>query len=329
MLDQRRNFLKVTAFGAASLVLAEHNSGNARAEEVSKDRLPKHPIIDTHQHLWSTSPKMPPWLNGAGEILRQNYQTQQYRKATAGLDISAVYMEVDMGADDLIYEVDKIEQLIQSGNSLTRAAVVGGRPADPGFQDYLDHFQGSPLIKGVRQVLHGSTPRGYCLQDDFVSGIRELGKRNLSFDLCMRPEDLGDAEKLASTVPNTRFILDHCGNADVNAFKPGAAKASHDINQWKRDIEKLASHENVDCKISGIIAKAKPGWQPSDLAPIVNHCLDSFGPERVVFGGDWPVCLLGASFLEWTAALNEIISSRPEKEQIALWSENAKRVYRL
>jgi L-fuconolactonase len=140
---------------------------------------------------------------------------------------------------------------------------------------------------------------------------------------------------LAEKCPDTRLIVDHCGNADPRAFfKIGDARladtqSAHEAAAWGRDMERLAAQKNVVCKISGVIARVPKQWSADDLAPIVNHCLDSFGPERVVFGSDWPVCLNGAPLREWVRALKEIIASRPVADQRQLLRENAARFYRL
>lgn len=324
-MNQRRSFLQRSAIGAAAICLGGRNFVFGAEPE----SLPACPIVDTHQHLWSVTKRMPPWLEGANEVLRHDYMPEQYRLATKGLDISSIYMEVDMDPSDHVVEAESILQIISEGNSATRAAVIGGRPADPKFAEYIARFKGVPGVKGIRQVLHSSAPRGFSLQEEFVRGMKLLGQQNLVYDLCMRPGELGDAEKLLGKVPETRFVLDHCGNADPGAFRKDGNDAWHKAEQWKRDIEKIAAHENVICKISGIIARAPKDWRPEDLAPIVNHCLDSFGPDRVVFGSDWPVCLLGASLLDWVAALHTIISPRAESEQHALWNGNARKFYQL
>ncbi len=119
-------------------------------------------------------------------------------------------------------------------------------------------------------------------------------------------------------------MLDHCGNADPKAFRPPGRAAEG----WKRAIERLAKRPNLICKISGIVARVKKGeWGPEDLAPIVNHCLDAFGPDRVVFASDWPVCTRGASLKEWVTALRQIITSRPMADQRKLLHENAAAFY--
>jgi predicted TIM-barrel fold metal-dependent hydrolase len=168
--------------------------------------------------------------------------------------------------------------------------VISGRPSSDRFARYIAPFASVSVIKGVRQVLHGSgTPPGYCLDDRFVRGVRLLGDLGLSFDLRIRPGELGDGARLIDTCPGTNFILDHCGNAEVFAA---------DLTPWKRDIAAVARRTNVSCKVSGTVASIKGRtWRPEDLAPIINHVLAEFGPDRVVFGGDWPVCTLGV--LHW------------------------------
>ncbi|MBX3015277.1 MAG: amidohydrolase family protein [Caldilineaceae bacterium] len=296
------------------------------------------PIIDTHQHLWDLSKFTLPWVSGAPAINR-SYLQSDYAAATAGLNVvKAVYMEVDVAPEQQVAEAHYVIEQSQRDDTPTVAAVISGRPATDAFVPYITQFKGNPYIKGVRQVLHGpGTPAGYCLQPTFVKNIQLLGELGMSFDLCLRPGELGQAAALVAQCPETRFVVDHCGNADPNVV---AAKTeptvdpnvpfAHTRQQWLDDMQALANHPNVICKISGIVASATPGqWTAATLAPTVNHCLDVFGPDRVVFGGDWPVCTLVASYREWVTALLEIIASRSEQDQRKLLAENAERFYGL
>jgi len=134
-------------------------------------------------------------------------------------------------------------------------------------------------------------------------------------------EELLDAAKLIDTCPDTRFVLDHCGNAKVQA---------KDRRQWEKDIAAVAKRKNVVGKVSGIVVGARlKEWKPEDLAPIVKHTLEVFGPERVMFGGDWPVCTKTATLRQWVAALRSIVSDRPRAEQKKLFHDNAIAFYGL
>ena len=127
--------------------------------------------------------------------------------------------------------------------------------------------------------------------------------------------------KLIDECPDTRFILDHCGNGDVQA---------KDRSQWEKDMAAVAQRKNVVCKVSGIVVTAKPErWTADDLAPIVRHTLEVFGPDRVMFGGDWPVCTKTATFKQWFEALASIVRGRSAEEQRKLFHDNAVRFYGL
>ena len=320
----RRTFIRQTA---AAMMAA------GLTQSVRAANSPAPLIIDTHQHLWNLTKQKLPWLGSAPEVLNHSYRTEEYRAATEGLNIRAIYMEVDVAPEQHAAEAKLILDLVRSGRAPTIAAVIGGRVASPGFADYITKFKGNPLIKGVRQVLHvPETPSGYCLREDFIRGVKLLGELGMSFDLCMRPTDLMDGAKLVAQCPGTHFVLDHCGNPDLKCFRApraGEEKPKHTADEWKRAIEAFAKQPNVIGKISGIAASLPKGGDASDLAPVVNHCLVSFGPDRVVFGGDWPVCLLGAPLKGWVEFLTQIIAPRPAAEREKLWSANALKHYSL
>ncbi len=303
----RREFL-----GAAGAALVVGSSGGASPP----------PIIDTHVHLWDRSRFHLKWLDGA-TTLNRDFLWEDYRRASEGLNVvKGVYMEVDVIPSEHEQEARTVAKLCRRGDTLLAAAVISGRPASGHFADYIRPLSKDSAIKGLRQVLHGAeTPEGYCLTPDFVKGIRLLGELGLSFDLCMRSAELDDGAKLTALCPDTRFVLDHCGNADVFA---------KDLEPWRKSLAAVAKRPNVVGKVSGIVASTKGHpWKPEDLAPIINHVLEEFGPDRVVFGGDWPVCTLGAPLATWVEALREVVRDRSSVDQKKLFHDNAVRVYRL
>ncbi|MEW4569019.1 amidohydrolase [Tautonia sp. JC769] len=322
-MTNRRRFLGGAAFLATCGVrmggAVEASDEERTVDSPSDGGLP---IVDTHVHLWDLDRLRLPWLAGGGPLAR-NFLPDDYREAAEGLDVvKGVYMEVDVDPAQHPDEAASVVELCRRGGEPLVGAVIGGRPASDAFGAYLDRFRESPEVKGVRRVLHGGeTPPGTCLQPEFVRGIRLLGDRGLSFDLCMRPGELSDGAKLVDACPETSFILDHCGNPDVQAA---------DLSAWRDDLSRLADRENLVCKVSGIVASAKPeAWTPDDLAPIINHVLDRFGPDRVVFGGDWPVCTRAASLRQWIGALNVVVADRSLADRKKLFHDNAIRVYRL
>ncbi len=325
MKCHRRDFLKTAGrLAAASGVLAA--AGRARAD--APDPMP---LVDTHQHLWDLDVIQPPWLRGS-ELLNRSFLPEHYLEAVEGLNVvKAVYMEVAVAPEQHVKEAEYVLELCRRDDFLTCAAVLGGRPAEPGFRGYIMRLKDSPYMKGVRQSL--GSPDVF-LAKPFVDGIRLLGKLGMVFDLVLPPQWLGAAAELVDRCPDTRFVLDHCGNADVNVFMAAArgndAEAQKQVDQWRRDLAALAKRERVVCKISGIIARVPAeGWSSADLAPIVDHCLECFGPDRVMFASDWPVCLRGASLRRWVEVLREIVAARPVVEQRKLFAENAVSFYGL
>jgi predicted TIM-barrel fold metal-dependent hydrolase len=326
----RREFLAASAGMAYWGTVSGSGPEVAAAEEKSR----VFPIVDTHQHLWGLKKFTLPWL-AKNESLKNDYLPKDYADATAklctfkvggqslpGKIVKAVYMEVDVDPSQQAQEAEYVIGLCKSGETPTTAAVISGRPASDDFKKYVTAYKDNKYVKGLRQVLHGDgTPKGYCLDDKFVKGVQLLGELGMSYDICIRPGELLDGAKLIDACPGTRFILDHCGNANVLA---------KDQSHWKKDIAEVAKRKKVVCKVSGIIASAKPGeWTAEQLAPIVKHVLDVFGPERVMFGGDWPVCTLTAPLNVWIETLYRIVRDRSEEQLRKLFHDNAVKFYGL
>ena len=282
------------------------------------------PIIDTHQHLWDTTKFKLPWHKGDDtKPLQRSFVMSDYLEATKGLNVvKTVYMEVDVAPEQQVQEADYVIDLCQRGDNPMKAAVISGRPGTPGFEPYIRKLAQSKFIKGVRQVLHGDTdPPGFCLQPKFVESIQLLGELGLSFDLCLRSDDVLGAVKLVDQCPKTRFIIDHCGNMSVTSTDQAARSL------WLKGMRAMAERKNTVCKVSGIIVTANPNWKPDDLAPNINDTINTFGDDRVMFAGDWPVCTLKASFTQWLNAVKHIVKDRPVAFQKKLFHDNAAKFY--
>ena len=284
------------------------------------------PIVDTHQHLWDLDRFSLPWCSGI-PALNRSFRPADYRAASQGLNVvKTVYMEVDVTPSQQVDEAAYVLGLCRERGNPMVGAVISGRPADAGFRDHILRFKGDEFLKGVRQVLHGAgTPRGFCLQPRFVEGVRLLGELGMRFDLCMRPDELGDADALVAQCPGTTFVVDHCGNLDVNEGETPRRRA------WEDGLKALAQRPNTVCKISGIIATAKPGWTVETVQRNFRFAMETFGPDRRMFAGDWPVCTRGASLADWVAALKAIVAAMgmSARDQRKLFHDNAVAFYGL
>ena len=287
------------------------------------------PIVDTHQHLWNLDIFDLPWTRETGaagqgyDLIAKTHVMSDYLAAVEGLNVvKAVYMEIDVVPDQRDDEAAYVIDLCELDDNPTVGAVIGGYPGIEGFRDYVTRYKNNQYIKGVRHVLHlPDTPPGTCVADGFVDDCRWLGEQELIFDLCMMPAEIPNGTTVASACPDTRFILDHCGNPDVK-------EKEHDV--WRRNMAEIAERPNVIAKISGLLASAEPGaWTPDDLAPFVNYTIECFGVERCIFASNWPVCRLSGTLRDWVEALKIILADRSEEDQRRIFHDNAVAFYGL
>ena len=280
----RREFVAASAATAGTAAM----TGNplplfAGKKKVNQQNLP---VCDTHLHLWDLDKFKLPWLSGdAVQRINRSFVMKDYLAASGESNVTrAVYMEVNVHPDHQVAEAEYVIDLCKRDDNPMQGAVIGGSPQSPDFKAYIERFADNGYIKGVRTVLHDADrPTGMCLQPQFVENVQLLGKLGKRFDLCMRPDELLDGAKLVDKCPDTKFVLDHCGNLSVQN-KDAALRA-----KWEQGVRELAQRPNVVCKISGIIVTAdRDNWTASDLAPNMNYCMDAFGEDRVMFAGDWP-----------------------------------------
>jgi predicted TIM-barrel fold metal-dependent hydrolase len=277
-------------------------------------------IIDTHQHLWDLDLFRYSWLDGL-PALNRSFHMSDYLSAAQGLNVAkSVHLEADV---DEPYMLDETRHLLALADQLDNpldGVVACGRPESEDFRAYLDKIAGHPKLKGIRRVLH--TQADDVSQNvTFIKNVTALASYGLSFDICVLARQLPIAIKLVSKCPDVFFVLDHCGVPQVK---------EKNLDPWRAHITEIASFPNVSCKISGLVAYADPKrWTSEDLRPFVEHAITSFGWDRVLFGSDWPVCTLSASYQQWVEALKAITQGTDEVNRRKLFYDNAVRVYRL
>lgn len=271
-------------------------------------------ILDTHLHLIYPERFSYPWLSGA-PVLNKRWSVEDYFAEAIGLGIdSAVHMEVDVAEADMLGETEYV-----LGLPRILGAIAGCRPEHMNFVDQIEQLSEHPHVKGVRRILH-EVPDDLSQSDLFVENIRHLPDYNLSFDLCLRADQLPIGMMLVQRAPDVEFILDHCGVPDV---------AGKGLDPWRAYITEFARLPNVVAKISGVMAYAGPNWTVDDLRPFVEHVIESFGWDRVVWGSDHPVVTRTGSLTRWVEATHQIIAGASDSEKAKLLHANAERVYRV
>ena len=277
-------------------------------------------IVDTHQHLWDKDLFHYAWLETSPKLNR-SFRLSDYQDATRGLEIEkTVFVECDVDEPEVQDETRHILHLAEQPGSRVAGVVASGRPEKNGFEAYLEKLQGQPKLKGIRRILH-TQPDEVGQSKGFIENVRKLEQHSLSFDICVLARQLPIAIGLASQCSSVTFILDHCGVPPVKEKL---------LDPWREHIRELSKFPNVSCKISGLVAYADPiSWKAEDLRPFVDHVLEAFGWDRVMFGSDWPVCTLAASYRQWVRTLLSLTQTASEVNQKKLFCENAIRVYRL
>jgi predicted TIM-barrel fold metal-dependent hydrolase len=277
-------------------------------------------IIDTHQHLWDPDLFRYSWLNSL-PALNRPFRMPDYLEAAKRLNVvKSVHLEADVDEPYMLDETRHLLLLADQPDNPLEGIVACGRPENEDFKSYLDQITSHPKLKGIRRVLHTQADE-VGQGATFIHNVAALSAYGLSFDLCVLARQLPVAINLVSKCPDVVFILDHCGVPQVK---------ERNLDPWRSYIAQIARFPNVCCKISGLVAYADPQrWTAEDLRPFVEHAIASFGWDRVLFGSDWPVCTLSASYQQWVEALQAITQGAGEVNQRKLFHDNAVRVYRL
>lgn len=274
-------------------------------------------IIDTHLHLVYPDRLSYGWIH-PGHKLDRPWTREQYFAEARLLGIeAALHMEVDVAESDIEAEtafVTELEGVI--------GAIAACRPEHGDFGAQLDAIltAGRGKVRGLRRILQ-DLPEGESPADLFVENLRLLVPLGLTFDLCLRSDQLTMGADLARRIPELTFILDHCGNPDINGLG---------LDPWRARLAEIAALPNVVGKVSGIVNHCDPGWTAETLRPYVEHVISNFGWDRVVWGSDHPVATTtGGTLTDWVNAARTIVASASPDEQAALFHRNAERVYRL
>ncbi|MBW3628675.1 MAG: amidohydrolase family protein [Gemmatimonadetes bacterium] len=272
--------------------------------------------LDSHVHFWNPGMLEYPWLE-ALPALRRPFLPPDFRLASARSEVRhAVFVEANPRPDLFLEEVRFAEALpevvgIVAFADLTEPDTLRGR---------LDSLAAHARVKGIRQNIQGQPP-GFALQPAFVNGVREAGRRGLTFDLCATHDQLVEVAELCRRCPDTRLVLDHCGKPPIRGGNaPG----------WAAGLAEIASQDHVWCKVSGLLTEAEPfAWRDDDLLPFAEHVVRSFGPDRLLYGSDWPVLTLAGNYRGWYEFTRRLTGAWSADETQAFYHGNATRFYQL
>ena len=279
------------------------------------------PIIDAHIHLWDLGKLTYPWLNTLPEINR-DFFIKDYDKAIVGHPVEKViFVQAECLSSQFRDEVSWVSAIADKDPKIS--AIIPWAPLHTGsvVAEVLEEFTNNPKIKGVRQIIQSEADPHFCLRPDFVEGVRLLGKNNLHFELTIAPEHFPAVLELVERCPETRFILDHIGNPNI---------AKSELEPWKAYLKAFADSGPHYCKFSNLVCNADLNhWTLNDLKPYSESVIEIFGPERLIWGSDWPHALRASSWTRWFNTAMELTKKLGQDEREAIFRTNAIDFYKL
>jgi L-fucono-1,5-lactonase len=280
-------------------------------------------IIDAHHHFWKYTPAEYGWIDDEMAVIRRDFLPADLERAIRGAGVDGV---VTVQARQTVEETAWTLDLADKHDFIR--GVVGWLPLTAtDIEEHLERFAANPKLKGVRHVLQGE-PGEYMSRADFNSGLSRLRRYDLVYDILIVERQLPAAIELVDRHPNQTFVLDHLAKPRIR---------ERVLSPWQENIVELARRPNVYCKLSGMVTEADyRTWQIDDLRPYVDTVLDAFGGRRVMFGSDWPVCMIACGYARWLETVKRMIYPPSRSfgdfiptEQDQILGGTAARAYRL
>ena len=283
--------------------------------------MPKFPIVDAHVHLYDIKRFSYGWLAGVPKINR-SYGLADFDKARGAVIVDKiVFAEVAVDPGLHLGEAGFIQELADSDPRL--CGIVAHLPLEKGEAVEADILALKKLrsVRGIRRLIETERNPAFCLEPQFLEGLRLLPKHDLTFDICVKHTAMAYALELVKRCPEVSFVLDHIGKPDI---KNGLREP------WWSQISELAKYPNVVCKVSGVITEADhQRWTTEQVKPYVAHVIESFGFDRVMYGSDWTVSELSHAYPAWVEIIDDVVKGASQAEQRKLYRDTAIRTYRL
>jgi L-fuconolactonase len=273
-------------------------------------------IIDTHQHFWNYSPARHQWIDDSMAVIQQNFLPPDLAPV---LTENGVHGCIAVQVDQTVEETKWMLSLAAE-NAFIKGVVGWIDLRSQDVQQQLEEFSQFELLKGFRHILQAEDP-SFMLQPEFIRGIRLLAQYGYTYDILVIPKHLDAVLSFLQQCPDQPFIIDHLA-------KPLIAEGK--IAGWKEKMQAIARHPNVCCKVSGLVTEADwKNWTPQQIRPYLDAVVEYFGMDRLLFGSDWPVCLVAASYEQWLQVVKDYFAAFSADEQEKIFSRNAQRFYRV
>ena len=273
--------------------------------------------IDAHQHFWKFDPVRDSWITDDMAAIQKDFLPADFQVVLKENKFDgSVVVQSDQSENENEFQLKNAEE-----NDFIKG-VVGWVDLQAGnLEDRLAYYSSFKKMKGFRHVLQGEIDRSFMLKPEFMNGISKLEKFGFTYDILIYADQLKYLPDFVGAFMNQKFVIDHLA-------KPGIKKG--EISEWKKEMQRIARFENVYCKISGMVTEADwKNWKRDDFIPYIDVVIEAFGPNRILYGSDWPVCLVAASYEQMLGIVEEYFSSFSETEQQLFFGGNTTRFYNL
>jgi L-fuconolactonase len=273
--------------------------------------------IDSHQHFWHFDPVRDSWIDDEMKEIRRDFLPQDLAPILKENNIDGcVAVQADQSEAQNAFLLD-----LAASNYFIKGIVGWVDLRASNVEERLGYYKQYSAMKGFRHVLQGEANRSLMLTDEFKRGIELLEGFGYTYDILIFPDQLKFTEEFVGAFPHQRFVIDHIAKPPIKAGR---------IDEWEKDIRAVASHYNVCCKVSGMVTEADyKGWKAEDFTPYLDVVFDAFGPSRLMYGSDWPVCQVAGGYQKMIGLVQDYTAKLSEHEQKLFWGENAIKFYNL
>jgi L-fuconolactonase len=273
-------------------------------------------LIDAHQHFWKFDPVRDSWINESMQVLRRDFLPDDLTPLLKENQIEgSVAVQADQSEDETLFLLGHAKK-----NSTVKGVVGWVDLRSKNLEERLSFFSQYSLLKGFRHIVQGQ-PMGFLNDASFRKGVQSLSEYDFTYDLLIYQNQLPEAVDFVSSLRNVRVVLDHLAKPLI---------ADGEITEWKKNIRRLASMGDIHCKLSGMVTEAKwSQWTYEDFVPYLDVVMEAFGPSRLMYGSDWPVCLLSASYRQQFEIVLKYISKLSQGEQDKIMGRNTINFYHL
>jgi len=273
--------------------------------------------IDSHQHFWRYDPVRDAWITDDMAVLKHDFLPDQLAREldTNGIDAS-VAVQADQSENETLFLLELAEK------NRRIAGVVGWVDLlSPRVSERLERFSHFEKLRGFRHIAQTERDDRFLVREDFVKGVAQLRQFGFTFDILIYAKQLPAAIELVSHLPEQRFVIDHLAKPEIKA---------KNIDLWAKQMCQIAQNQSVFCKVSGLVTEADwHNWKPEDFKPYLDVAFEAFGADRLMFGSDWPVCLLAATYRQVKQIIDDYVKGFSEADKAKIFGDNAIRFYSL